>query len=98
VPSWDDLDKPKPQPQPDEFAEVCARVLSSPDGQKLMRMLSRMTFERVLPGNPEVSALFGLEGQRQLVRRIEGAIERGLANLAKDKDARSSRPKPVAVT
>ena len=78
-PCWEDLDRPKgPEPRPDEFAELCARLLTSADGKKFVEMLRDQTIEADLPLNAGERQLFEMEGQRKLVRRIERSIRKGL--------------------
>lgn len=82
MPSWEDLDNhKKPEAKPDEFAELCARVFTSRDGEKVLEMLRTMTIEADLPQGRGENALWELEGQRKLVRRIQRATQKGLDQL-----------------
>ena len=82
MPSWEDLDKRETrQPRPDEFAEVSARLLSTMDGRRWVDMLREMTIEADLRDGLPESALWKLEGGRQLVRRIQKATQKGLDML-----------------
>ncbi|TWA70716.1 hypothetical protein FBZ84_102266 [Azospirillum baldaniorum] len=54
-----------------EMARLCAAVFATGQGRELLAALRRRTKDRVLGPDASASALFHLEGQRQLVHAIE---------------------------
>lgn len=81
-PSWNDLEKPQsPAPKEDRIADICARLLTTPDGKELLAELRRKYFDG---GNPlaEERALRVLATQQHFVRELERARDRGLAAAA----------------
>lgn len=85
-PNWNDLERPQPQaPKDDRFADICARIFTTPDGKELLSELRRKHFD--LGGNPlaEDRALRVRATQQHFVRELELACERGLANAANRK-------------
>ncbi|NUB27736.1 hypothetical protein [Azospirillum brasilense] len=54
-----------------EMARLCAAVFATGQGRELLASLRRRTKDRVLGPDASASALFHLEGQRQLVHAIE---------------------------
>jgi hypothetical protein len=73
------LEKPAvPEPREDAFADLCARLFTTPDGKDFLKAVRQVTIEvGPHPACPE-AVLRDLEGQRRLVRRIEDATARGL--------------------
>ncbi|MBP2290725.1 Bbp19 family protein [Azospirillum rugosum] len=54
-----------------EMARLCAAVFGTGQGRELLAALRRRTKDRVLGPDATVSALFHIEGQRQLVHALE---------------------------
>lgn len=54
-----------------EMAKLCAAVLGGGLGRELLAALRRRTKDRVFGPDASASALFHLEGQRQLVHALE---------------------------
>lgn len=87
APSWDDLQRrPDAAPTADsEFDSICARLLTGPDGRRLLALFRKRYFDA--PANPlaDERALRVRATQQQFVRDLELACERGLAAAAKRK-------------
>lgn len=94
TPTWGALmppDSAAAQARDDVKAMLCARVFSSADGAELMAIMRKETIERVLHASTvSESALRTLEAQRQFVRDIELARDRGLAAAARRKQEPTS--------
>lgn len=85
--SWEDLERrDRPSPTADEFAETAARVFTSGDGKRFMELLRAKIIEGVVPRGADNQSLWELEGQRRLVRQIEGAISQGISALSRKSD------------
>lgn len=84
--SWNDLaPKEKPEPTANEMDRLCAQVFSTGAGHDLLQKLRILYIDKVLPSTADHRALGDLNAQRQLVRRLEDATERGNKALAKRK-------------
>lgn len=76
----DDTDPAADQERADlsELAAVCRDVLGTERGKRLLALLRRRTKDRVLGPGVSESALWFIEGQRQLVDQLERATAAGL--------------------
>lgn len=63
-----------------DIEKICARLFTTPDGQRVLGYLSNQVFARALGMDAPDSALRYQEGQRALMATILRMIERGRQN------------------
>jgi len=63
-----------------DIEKAYARAFSGAEGMRVLAHLRSITVERFLGPDATDAALRALEGQRALVKQIEGLIERGKGN------------------
>jgi hypothetical protein len=93
--SWNDLQRTKRRDvserdlNDDEFADLCALVFTTPNGQRLLDHLHSRYIDAVAQGTLTESALRESHAKRQVVRELEAKTSLGVANLKvkKGKDA-----------
>jgi hypothetical protein len=85
--SWDDIIRPPAPktPEPSRLDILCARVLTTTDGQDLLKELRRQYFETA--GNPHADdrALRVRAANQHFILHLEAARGRGMAALAAKK-------------
>jgi hypothetical protein len=81
-PSWNDLAKhgaPKPAPADSEFDALCASLLNSGNGKRLIELLRKKHFDTGGNALADERALRVRVANQQFIRDLESAAARGLA-------------------